>query len=129
MVSWLQRLLNFSEFYWASSVNRPCGQEKGRGVPEKTTFVHNGGGRVRGLSTWTKMFLVTRFLHVNSKKATRISKKKLYTLWESLIRTLLVLWESGLGSPRVYINELLVCPFEQLYDESWYFGNKHIFRD
>ena len=25
------------------------------------------------------------------------------TLWESLIRTLLVLWESGLGSPRVYI--------------------------
>ena len=28
----------------------------GRGVSEKTMFVHMGEGGVRGLSTWTKMF-------------------------------------------------------------------------
>ena len=68
---------NVSNTCWAASINHV--DKRGGGVPEKTMFVHIGGGRVRGLSTWTKTFCGDPFLHMNSKKAARISKKKLYT--------------------------------------------------
>ena len=56
--------------------------------------VHKGGGRVRGLSTWTKTFLGDLFFAREIKKGHENFKKKV-----------------------VYVNEFLVSPFEQLYDE------------
>ena len=54
----------------AASINHV--DKKGRrGVSEKTMFVHMGGGRVRGLSTWTKKFLGRPVFYM------RIQKNKL----------------------------------------------------
>ena len=63
------------------------------GGPEKTMFVHMGEGEVRACPRGQKLFVVTHFLRMDSTKAARISKKV------------------------VYVNELLMCPFEQLCDE------------
>ena len=37
-------------------IHKPCGQQRGEGVPEKTISVHKKGGGVRGWSTWTIFF-------------------------------------------------------------------------
>ena len=69
-------------------------REERVGGSENTMFVHMGGGRVRGLSTWTITFCGDPFLRMNSKKAVRIPKKIVYV-----------------------VNKLLKCRFEQLYYE------------
>ena len=55
---------------------------------------HMGEGGLEACPRGQKLFSATCFLCMNSKKAVRISKKK-----------------------NVFVNELLVRPFEQLYYE------------
>ena len=52
-------------------------REGGGGVSEKTMFVHMGGGRVRGLSTWTKTFFGDQFFVHEFKKGCENFKKKI----------------------------------------------------
>ena len=66
----------------------------GRGGSRKNHVCpHRGEGGLEACPRGQKLFSATRFLCMNSKKAARISKK------------------------NVFVNELLVRPFEQLYYE------------
>ena len=70
-------------------------REGGGGVPEKTMFVHIGGREGLRLVHVDKNVLRRPVFAHESKKGCENFKKKLY----------------------MYVNELLVCPFEQLYNE------------
>ena len=47
------RSSDYCVFFWFGGIHKPCGQRRGRGVPEKTMCRSTVGGGVRGWSTWT----------------------------------------------------------------------------
>ena len=68
----MQKKFWISEFIQNSTENchlgsfiNHVGRAGGGGFPEKPCLSTWGEGGVRGLSTWTKMFMATHFAHIN----------------------------------------------------------------